>query len=88
MSEIIRSSGNSDWIDLELTEPERTPERAIVLKTQFDIQSHVSGLSVSKPWYLSLTARTTSKLNYNKSNFEFSSVPTVIGTLSNGFFER
>ena len=43
MAEITRLSGDSDWIDLDFVERERTPEPAMAL----GIQSHVAGLSLS-----------------------------------------
>ncbi|SDJ52432.1 Transposase (or an inactivated derivative) [Halovenus aranensis] len=43
MPEIARLSGNSDWIDLDFVERERTPEHAMKL----GIQMHVAGLSLS-----------------------------------------
>ena len=43
MPEISRLSGNSDWVDLDFVERERTPEPAMAL----GIQSHVAGLSLS-----------------------------------------
>jgi putative transposase len=43
MPEITRLSGNTDWIDLDFVERERTPEFAMKL----GIQMHVAGLSLS-----------------------------------------
>ena len=43
MAEIARLSGDSDWIDLDFVERERTPEFAMKL----GIQAHVAGLSLS-----------------------------------------
>ncbi|MXR50429.1 IS6 family transposase [Halovenus sp. WSH3] len=43
MPEISRLSGNSDWIDLDFVERERTPEPAMKL----GIQMHLAGLSLS-----------------------------------------
>jgi len=43
MPEISRLSVNSDWIDLDFVERERTPEQAMKL----GIQMHVAGLSLS-----------------------------------------
>jgi putative transposase len=43
MAEIARLSGDSDWIDLEFMERERTPPQAMKL----GIQSHLAGLSLS-----------------------------------------
>ena len=43
MAEITRLSGDSDWIDLDFVERQRTPEQAMAL----GIQSHVAGLSLS-----------------------------------------
>ncbi len=43
MAEITRLSGNSDWIDLDFVERERTPEPAVKL----GIQMHLAGLSLS-----------------------------------------
>ena len=43
MPEIARLSGNTDWIDLEFVERERTPEFAMKL----GIQMHLAGLSLS-----------------------------------------
>ena len=43
MPEISRLSGNSDWIDLDFVERERTPEFAMKL----GIQMHLAGLSLS-----------------------------------------
>src|SRR6056297_2854208 len=43
MAEITRLSGNSDWIDLDFVERERTPEPAMKL----GIQMHLAGLSLS-----------------------------------------
>jgi len=43
MAEITRLSGDSDWIDLDFVERERTSEQAMAL----GIQSHVAGLSLS-----------------------------------------
>jgi len=43
MAEIARLSGNSDWIDLDFVERERTPEPAMKL----GIQMHLAGLSLS-----------------------------------------
>ena len=43
MPKINRLSGNSNWIDLDFVERQRTPEQAMAL----GIQSHVAGLSLS-----------------------------------------
>jgi putative transposase len=43
MPEIARLSGNSDWIDLDFVERQRTPEFAMKL----GIQMHLAGLSLS-----------------------------------------
>lgn len=43
MSKINHLGGDSDWINLEFVERERTPERAMKLGSQM----HVSGLSLS-----------------------------------------
>ena len=43
MAEIARLSGDSDWIDLDFVERERTPESAMKL----GIQTHVAGLSLA-----------------------------------------
>ena len=43
MAEIARLSGDSDWIDLDFVERERTPEFAMKL----GIQTHVAGLSLA-----------------------------------------
>ena len=43
MPKISRLSGNSDWIDLDFVERERTPEPAMKL----GIQMHMAGLSLS-----------------------------------------
>ena len=43
MSEIDRLSGDSDWIDLEFMERERTPEQIV----EVGIQLHLAGLSLS-----------------------------------------
>ena len=43
MPEIARLSGNSDWIDLDFVERQRTPEAAMKL----GIQIHLAGLSFS-----------------------------------------
>ena len=43
MAEITRLSGNSDWIDLDFVERERTPEPTMKL----GIQMHLAGLYLS-----------------------------------------
>jgi hypothetical protein len=43
MSEIDRLNGDSDWIDLEFVERERTPEEIV----EMGIQLHLAGLSLS-----------------------------------------
>ena len=43
MPEIDRLSGSTDWIDLEVVQRERTPERI----TEVGIQLHLTGLPLS-----------------------------------------